>query len=371
YARAQLGRGDREAAHRWAEAALAVARAVNDGATEASALCSLAAAESLHRPIAGLALIDEAAAVVRNVVSSGLVVGRPAARLSPEVEALAPQVLARAHHSGIAYSFNSESARRRFVRFEQAGSFVKRYGYERTTVASFRAFDRFITGDWPAGGSFEVPGDPDADVCVAWAQLLEVIVAAARTGPTDALLESASSLARRASRQNESQWAVSWLSYDCLLHAWAGRTDVVRERGAAMLEIADRSSAPELSLVALGRGFNTPVVALALRGQRARLMDVAQALEGVEGYGGDRDRVLSFASALDGDDAAAHQRSASATAAFEQRGLAFTSAVDLWALGQIAPLGERWLGDVTKARELLEQIGAHWLSAALRGVTRA
>lgn len=370
YARAHLDRGDREAAQRWAEAALAVARAVGDGATEASALCSLAAARSLQQPIAGLALIDEAAAVVRNVASSSFV-GRSRTRSSAEVEALAPQVLARAHHSGIAHSFNSETGRQRFVRFEQASSFVKRYGYERTTIASFRAFDRLISGDWPAGGSFEVPGDPDTDVFAAWAQLLEMIVAAARTGPTEAHLESASSLARRASRQNEPQWAISWSSYDCLLHAWAGRADELRARATTMLEVAGRASAPELSLVALGRGFNTPVVALALTGQRGRLSDVAQALEGVEGYGGDRDQVLSFVSALDGDDALAHDRFVSATHAYQQRGLTFTSAVDLWALGQIRPLGDRWGADVAKATEVLEHAEARWLVAALRSAATA
>jgi hypothetical protein len=55
--------------------------------------------------------------------------------------------------------------------------------------------------------------------------------------------------------------------------------------------------------------------------------------------------------------------------AFRQRGLAFTTAVDLWALGQIRPLGERWRADVTEAAELLQRAEAHWLAAALRKVS--
>ncbi|HEV2012094.1 MAG TPA: AAA family ATPase [Candidatus Limnocylindria bacterium] len=365
FARAHIARGDDEA-RQWAERALAVARAAGDRATEASALCTMAASESLTRPITGLALIDEAAAVARSAGNITFTLSRVGKLPEPDVEALAPQVLARAHHNGIAYSFNGETVRRRFVRFEQAVSFVKRYGYERTTIASFRALDALLAGDWPANGSFAVPGDPESDLFAASVRMLEGLVAAARSGPTEALIEGATRLTRLPISRNAPQWVVPWLSCEALLLFWAGRPDEAGERTAEMLAFADRVALPDLSLTALGRGLNIPASLLLLTGDRERLLRMAAALEQTDGYGGDRDRLLAFAASLVGDDALAHRHFVSAGPAYRERGLAFTRALDVWALGATRPLSQEWSAEIDEANDVLRRADAGWLAEMLR-----
>lgn len=365
FARTQIARGGNDEARQWAERALAVARAAGDRATEASALCTMAASESLTRPIAGLALIDEAAAVARSAGSTALTLLRVGKVPEPDVEALAPQVLARAHHNGIAYSFNGETARRRFVRLEQASTFVTRYGYERTTIASFRALSALLAGEWPASGSFGVPGDPETDLFAASVRMIETVVAAARSGPTDPLIEGAKRLTRLPISRNAPQWVVPWLSCEALLLSWARRPDEAAERIAEMLTFVDRVALPDLSLTALGRGLNVPGVVLLLAGDRERLLRMAAALEPTEGYGGDRDRLLAFAASVAGDDALAHRHFAAAGPPYRERGLAFTRALDLWALGERRPLDQKWNAELDEAREVLRRADAGWLAGML------
>ena len=369
FARAHIARGDDDGARQWAERALAVARAAGDRATEASALCTMAASESLTRPVTGLALIDEAASVARsagNIILTLTGGGFP----EPDVEALAPQVLARAHHNGIAYSFNGETARKRYIRSEQASTFVKRYGYERTTIASFRALTAVLAGDWPASGSFDAPGDPETDFFAASVRMLETLIAAARSGPSDALIDALKRQTRLPMSRNAPQWVVPWLSGEALLLSWAGRAAEARERTAEMLAFVDRVALPDLSLTALGRGLNLPAILLLLSGDRVRLLRMAVALEQTEGYGGDRDRLLAFAAALAGDDALALRHFASAGASYRERGLAFTRTLDLWALGDARPLGQEWTAELDEARDVLHRADARWLAGRLVGPAR-
>jgi class 3 adenylate cyclase/tetratricopeptide (TPR) repeat protein len=365
FARAHVARGADEDARQWAQRALAVARAAGDRATEASALCTMAASESLTRPVTGLALIDEAASVARSAGNIILTLTGTGSFPEPDVESLAPQVLARAHHNGIAYSFNGETARKRYIRSEQASTFVKRYGYERTTIASFRALSALLAGDWPASGSFDAPGDPETDLFAASVRMLEALIGAARSGPTDALVDAVKRQTRLPLSRNAPQWVVPWVSGEALLLWWAGRIDEARERTADLLAFADLVALPELSLTALGRGLNLPSILLLLTGDRERLLRMAAALEGTEGYGGDRDRLLAFAAALGGDDPTAHRHFAAAGPPYRERGLAFTRALDVWAIGRARPLGDEWSAGLLEAREILRLADAGWLAGAL------
>ncbi|HLZ48824.1 MAG TPA: hypothetical protein VKR80_09275, partial [Candidatus Limnocylindria bacterium] len=346
-------------------------RAAGDRATEASALCTLAASEALTHPITSLGLIDEAAAVARSAGNVLVAFASSMPAPEPDVQALAPQVLARAHHNGIAYSFNCESARRRYVRTEQASTFVMRYGYERTTIASFRAQSALLAGDWPATGSFEVSGDPETDLFAASVQMLETVVSAARTGPTDAHVATASRLTRLPIARSAPQWVVPWLGSEALLLFSVGRRAESEERTREMLTFVDRLALPDLSLTALGRGLNIPAILLLLMGHRERLERMAAALEGTEGYGGDRDRLLAFVAALRGDDDAAHRHFVAAGGPYRDRGLLFTRVLDLWALGVMRPLGANWSGEIAEARDVLRRADAAWLAGRLVTPARA
>lgn len=343
YASAHATRGDNAAAREWAERALTVARSSGARAIAANALITIAGCESVRSPVSALSLIDEAAALARG--------------------ATAAEALARAHMDGIAFSFQAEPERRRFVRLERAAEFGKRYGYGAREVAAFRAFHHFASGHWPADGRFGVADDFEGDMHTAWVRLLEALVECGRKGPTQAALAPVSGIVARAIQQDEPQWTVQWLSYAALAYAWAGDRDAFRSSVEGMLAAAGRTADPARSLTLLARGFTSPAAVLLLAGERDRLEEMAGALVEVDGHAGERDLLLAFVAWLDG--APADAPFAAAIGALGQRGLELSTAVATWALASVRPDARLPDGAIAAADHTLRMANATWLAGGL------
>lgn len=343
YANALVTRGEIVQGREWAERALAVAKASGARAIAASALISVASCESFNSPRAALALVDEAAAIARG--------------------ARAAEVLARAHANGIVYSFQVESERPRFIRIQRAAEFGRRYGYGTTQFAAYRAFHDFAAGHWPPDGTFGVPGDPDADIYVAWVRLLEILIGSARSGPTAERLANVCKLAERAVRQDEPQWAVPWLSYAALVQNWASAPDDFRETTGQMLAFAGRTLSPERSLTLLCRGFASSAVVLLLAGERQRLAGMMDALADLDGHAGEPEVLDAFVRSLDGR--SADEPLLAAATHFAERGVTFATALAVCALGRARP-GVRLPDQVqAAATETLRNAEATWLASDL------
>lgn len=343
YANAHVTRGDDIAAREWAERALAVARSSGARAIAANALITIASCEAHRSPVTALALIDEAAAIARG--------------------AAAAEVLARAHMNGIATSFQAEPERRRFIRLERATEFARRYGYGAREIAAFRAFHEFSAGRWPAGGLFDVAGDAEADLYVAWVRLLEALMDCARQGPTEAALARVSGIAARAVRQDEPQFALPWISHAALAQSWAGRPDEMRTSMAVMLSFADRTADPARSLTLLCRGFPWAATVLLLARERERLEAMARAFGDPDGHEGERELVEAFLLWLAGQPVDAPL--GAAAAALEQRGFGMAVAFAIAAMRAIRPEAALPEGMVSRARDILRDAQATWLEATL------
>jgi len=339
YANAHATRGDNAAAREWAERALAVARSSGARAIAANALITIAGCESVRSPASALALIDEAAAIARG--------------------ATAAEALARAHVNGIAFSFQAEPERRRFVRLERAAEFGRRYGYGAREFAAFRAFHQFASGQWPSSGRFDLAGD-DADVYVAWVRLLEALIECARHGPTETSLARVSGIVARAVRQDEPQWALPWLSYAALAQAWAERHDEMRASTEAMLLVAERTADPDLSLTLLCGGFPSAAIVLLLARDRVRLASMARQLVDLEGHAGERELLEAFLQWLDGD--SVDVPLGVATAALKQRGLDMAVAFALRAMHAVRPEATLQRDLSSSAQEILRNAQAAWLA---------
>lgn len=315
YASALVTRGDVVAGRSWAERALTVANESGARATAASALITIASCESERSARSALQLADQAAAVARG--------------------ARAAEVLARAHASGIAYSFEDESQRRRFIRLERAAEFGRRYGYGTSQFAAFHAFHDFASGAWPPDGRFGVVGDARIDIYVAWVRLLELFVAAARNGPTPDGTARMRELVDRAVRQDEPQWAVPWLSFAALVQTWAGEPTEFRETADRMVAFAGRTVSPARSLTLLCRGLPSAAVTLFLAGERDQLAGMRAALADVDGHAGEGDLLEALLRAFDGEPAGTALLQANASLA--ERGLGLGTVLAVWALRRARP----------------------------------
>lgn len=343
YANAQATRGDDLAAREWAERALAVARASGERAIAANALITIASCEAHRSPVTSLALIDEAAAIARG--------------------ATAAEVLARAHMNGIVTSFQAEPERRRFIRLERAAEFSKRYGHGAREIAAFRAFHEFSAGRWPPGGRFDVAGDADADLYVAWVRLLEALMDCARRGPTEAALGRVNGIAARAVRQDEPQFALPWTSHAALAQSWAGRQEDMRSSIAVMLSFADRTVDPGRSFTLLCRGFPWASIVLLLARERGRLEQMARGFGDLDAHAGERELVEAFVLWLDGGPV--DTPLSAAAAALEQRGFRLAVAFAIAAMRAVRPEAELPDGVLARARETLRKAQADWLEATL------
>ena len=338
-------RGDVAEAREWAERGLAVAKTTGARSTAAAALLTVAACESVRSPRAALELADEAAAVARG--------------------ARAPETLARAHADGIAYSFQVESERRRFIRIERAAEFGRRYGHGASQFAGYRAFHQFASGSWPADGSFGVAGDPDADIYVAWIRLLEAMIACARLGPTAERRAALHRLVDRAVRQDEPQWAVPWLSYAALVDGWADLPEDVRATTETMVSFASRAAVPERSLTLLCRGLPSAAIALFRQTDRERVTAMAATLMDFEGHAGERELLEGFGQAIDG--VSAEGALTAAAARLGERGLALATAFAAEAIVAIRPKAAIPDGVRAAAAATLTEAGATWLGARFSG----
>ncbi|HEY8655955.1 MAG TPA: AAA family ATPase [Candidatus Limnocylindria bacterium] len=345
FAGALSTRGDTADAREWAERALAVAKATGARSIAAAALLTLAACESIGSPRTALQLCDEAAAVARG--------------------ARAAETLARAHADGIAYSFQVENERPRFIRIERAAEFGRRYGYGASQFAGYRAFQLFASGRWPADGSFGVAGDADADVYVSWVRLLEAVIACARLGPTAERRSALRRLVDRAARQDEPQWAVPWLSYAALVEGWADAQDDVRATADQMTSFASRAASPERSLTLLCRGLPSAAIALFLGSDRERLAAMAAALVDFDGHAGERELLEALGRTIDGT--AAEGPFAVAAVHLGERGLALATAFAAEAVAAIRPKAD--LPDAVRAAAAatLAEAGATWLAGRFSG----
>ncbi|HEX4744235.1 MAG TPA: AAA family ATPase [Candidatus Limnocylindria bacterium] len=343
YASALAAGGDVASAREWAERALAVARASGAREVAANALITIASCEATRSPVAALALVDEAAAIARG--------------------ATAAQALGRAHTNGLVFSFQSEPARRRFVRFERAAEFGQRYGHGARQIASLNAYHRFVAGDWPASGEFGVAGDADADMYVALVRLTEAFIACARDGTSPAAVSRLGASVARAVRQDEPQWTVPWLAYAALVHAWSGDREAFRAAVVSMLAAADLTADPARSLTLLARGFTAPATVLLLAGERERLAAMAKALVDVDGHAGERELILAFGAWLDGDPIEAFFDAGAA--ALSQRGFPLSTALAVWGLGATRPDAQLPAAALAAAMATLRTAGATWLADAL------
>lgn len=345
FAGALSTRGELDAAREWAERALVVAKATGARSIAAAALLTVAACESIRSPRTALGLADEAAAVARG--------------------ARAAETLARAHADGIAYSFQVETERRRFIRIERAAEFGRRYGHGASQFAGYRAFHQFASGSWPADGTFGVAGDADADIHVAWVRLLEAVIACARLGPSAERRAAVRRLVERAVRQDEPQWAVPWLSYAALVDGWADAPADLRATTDELVSFAARTSWPERSLTLLCRGLPSAAVALFLRTDRDRLTAMAAALEDFEGHAGERELLEAFGRAVDGASVAGSL--ADAATRLGERGLALATAFAAEALKASRP--EADVPDDVRAAAAATLAGAEatWLGARFSG----
>jgi class 3 adenylate cyclase/tetratricopeptide (TPR) repeat protein len=343
YAGALSTRGEVETAREWAERALAVANATGARAIAAVALLTVASCESVRSPRAALALVDEAAAIARG--------------------ARAAEALARAHANGIDYSFQVETERRRFIRIERAAEFGRRYGYGASQFTADRAFHDFASGNWPPDGIFEVTGDPDTDIYVAWVRLLEELIACARSGPTTERLAKLRHLVERAIRQDEPQWAVPWLSYAALVEGWTSAWDDLRATTDQMLSFADRTSSPERSLSLLCRGLPSAAIVLLLRKDPQELVAMLGALADVDGHAGERELLDAFVRSLEGSSGAGSLLTA--TTHFAERGLGLATALAAWALMTARPDVSLPVEVRTAAAATLQKAGATWLARFL------
>jgi hypothetical protein len=303
----------------------------------------VASCESVRSPRAALALVDEAAAIARG--------------------ARAAEALARAHANGIDYSFQVETERRRFIRIERAAEFGRRYGYGASQFTADRAFHDFASGNWPPDGIFEVTGDPDTDIYVAWVRLLEELIACARSGPTTERLAKLRHLVERAIRQDEPQWAVPWLSYAALVEGWTSAWDDLRATTDQMLSFADRTSSPERSLSLLCRGLPSAAIVLLLRKDPQELVAMLGALADVDGHAGERELLDAFVRSLEGSSGAGSLLTA--TTHFAERGLGLATALAAWALMTARPDVSLPVEVRTAAAATLQKAGATWLARFL------
>lgn len=339
YANAHATREDLAAAREWAERALAVAKAGGARATAASALLTLARCESVRSPAAALLLVDEAAAIARG--------------------ATAAEVLARAHAGGIAYSFQVEPARRRFIRIERALEVSRRYGHGASWFAAYRALHHFASGEWPGPGGHGAAGDSGGDLYLAWVTLLESLVSCAREGPSDKVLSRIDTLAGRPVVREEPQWGIPWLSAAALAQTWAGRTGDASVSVRLMVEVAQKTELPARSLSLLSRGLTLSSIVLLLARERDQLDAMARALADVEGHAGERELLEAFVLWLDGAAIEAPLRAASV--ALAQRGLDLSTALAVWALARLRPDAELPEDVRTAAEETLRKAQATWL----------
>ena len=342
YANAHATRGDDAAAREWAERALAVARSSGARAIAANALITLAGCEAVRSPVSALALIDEAAAIARG--------------------ATAAEALARAHVNGIAFSFQAEPERRRFVRLERAAEFGQRYGHGAREFAAFRAFHEFASGRWPSSGRFEPAGEASGVMFVAWVRLLEVLIECAREGPAEGSLAKVRGIVGRAV-ENEPHWALPWLSYSALTHFWAGRHEEADSAMEAMLSTAARTAEATRSLTLLCRGFPSAAIVLLLARDRERLDEMGRALAEIEGHAGEQQLLEAFVLWLDGD--AVDVPLSAAADALGQRGFDMATAFALAAMRAVRP--DTALPDElnSRATEILRNAQAAWLGAEL------
>lgn len=340
FAHAEVTHGDAAAAAPWASRALDVARSVGARATVANALITAAACEAVRSPSAALALVDEAAAVARG--------------------AHAAEALARAHADGIAYSFQVETERRRFVRIERAMEFGRRYGYAGRQFTAYQAFHAFVAGEWPPIAELEPVDDPDAgDLYTLWRRSFHALIGCARRGPNDDRVGAIDAFVTRAVHHGEPQWAIPALSYAALAANWAGHGQDLRHAIDSMLAIAGGTGTALRSLTVFNHGYPASSVALFLAGERDRLGQMFAALADFDGNAGERELIGVLIASLDG--APIEPAMTMAADTLGRRGLAFGSALAAWALATREPRTALPSNVEALAAGTLRRAGATWL----------